>query len=324
MEKFIIFLTLIFNLIVSASSFSQTESQGPILGLLPPPAPILIVPDDNSFDVSLTPTLTWSTSPISLEYRIEISTSPGFNVLTDWAIVSVNNYTVPAGKLSIAVTYFWRVNASNTAGTSSWSQVWCFSTQTGPSAPMLISPPNFIIGVPLNPVLIWQGIEGAISYKVQVSTISNFTVITDSAAVSNTQYTIPMGKLSNNYTYFWRVCSVGQSGTGPWSVVWRFTVLITGVNKISVDVPKEFRLYQNYPNPFNPSTKIRFDLPKGTNLKIYIYDISGRELDVLANGFVSAGKFEVSWQAQKYSSGIYFLKLISSDFQDTKRMVLIK
>ena len=193
-----------------------------------------------------------------------------------------------------------------------------------PLAPTLVSPiTNSLIGT-LTPTMTWNPSTGATAYCIQISYLPNFSVITDSVTVSNTNHIIPVGKLQNSTTYFWRVNASNNIGQSTWSSIWNFTILITGVNLIGSEVPAEFKLYQNYPNPFNPSTKIRFDLPKGTNLKIFVFDISGRELDVLANGFVPAGKFEVSWQAQKYSSGVYFLKLISSDFQDTKRMVLVK
>jgi len=83
-------------------------------------------------------------------------------------------------------------------------------------------------------------------------------------------------------------------------------------------------LYRNYPNPFNPSTNIKFDIPKSSDVKLIIYDIAGREITKLVNEMLNAGSYEVSWDASNYTSGVYFYKLISENYIDTKKMVLIK
>ncbi|MFI5143985.1 MAG: T9SS type A sorting domain-containing protein [Ignavibacteria bacterium] len=83
-------------------------------------------------------------------------------------------------------------------------------------------------------------------------------------------------------------------------------------------------LHQNYPNPFNPGTKILFDLPKSTVVKLEVYDITGREVSTLANGYMRYGTYEVEFNAKNLSSGVYFYKLSSEDFTFVKKMVLLK
>jgi hypothetical protein len=83
-------------------------------------------------------------------------------------------------------------------------------------------------------------------------------------------------------------------------------------------------LNQNFPNPFNPTTKVRFDLPKSTHAKLIIYDILGREVTTLVNEKLNAGSYEVSWHASAYPSGVYFYKLETEEFTNTKKMVLLK
>jgi len=97
-----------------------------------------------------------------------------------------------------------------------------------------------------------------------------------------------------------------------------------GVTQLSNNTPTEFKLYQNYPNPFNPATSIRFDIPKTTNVRIVIYDALGREIETLVNGEFRPGSFEVSWDAGKYSSGLYFYRIITEEFVESSRMLLIK
>jgi photosystem II stability/assembly factor-like uncharacterized protein len=83
-------------------------------------------------------------------------------------------------------------------------------------------------------------------------------------------------------------------------------------------------LSQNYPNPFNPSTNIKFDIPKSSNVKINIYNALGKEVTTLVNEKLSTGSYEVNWNASNYPSGVYFYKLITDEFSNTKKMVLLK
>ena len=86
----------------------------------------------------------------------------------------------------------------------------------------------------------------------------------------------------------------------------------------------DFNLHNNYPNPFNPSTKIRFDITEKTNVKIVVYNSAGMEITVLVNSELSAGKYESSFTALNLPSGVYFYKLITESFTDTKKMILLK
>jgi photosystem II stability/assembly factor-like uncharacterized protein len=102
------------------------------------------------------------------------------------------------------------------------------------------------------------------------------------------------------------------------------------IKPILSEVPNHFSLSQNYPNPFNPITKIKFDIPpsKGArgmiNTKLIIYDVLGREIAVLVNEQLSSGTYEVVWDGSEYPSEVYFYKLITNEFSETKKMVLIK
>ncbi len=98
-----------------------------------------------------------------------------------------------------------------------------------------------------------------------------------------------------------------------------------GIQNISSTIPEKFELYQNYPNPFNPVTKIKFDIPKNIVVKIKIYDVLGREIEVLVNEKLEAGTYEVNWQASNYPSGVYFYRIESEgEFEKTGKMILLK
>lgn len=109
----------------------------------------------------------------------------------------------------------------------------------------------------------------------------------------------------------------------------QFTVYLirhsqVGINTVSSSIPDEFKLNQNYPNPFNPNTKIRFALPKSLFARIVIYDLLGRVIETIVNEQLNAGTYEINWNAGKFSSGVYFYKLITNEHSYIKRMVLIK
>jgi hypothetical protein len=90
------------------------------------------------------------------------------------------------------------------------------------------------------------------------------------------------------------------------------------------NVPTEFTLYQNYPNPFNPTTKIRYQLPKESNVTIKIYDVLGSEVATLLNENKEAGVYEVEFNVDNLSSGTYIYKINADNFVQTKKMVLLK
>jgi len=96
------------------------------------------------------------------------------------------------------------------------------------------------------------------------------------------------------------------------------------LQRLSVDVPDKFALKVNYPNPFNPSTKIRYELPKGGKVNLRIFDLLGREVAVLVDEEKQAGRYEVDWQPGNISTGVYLYRLQAGDFVETKKLILLK
>lgn len=96
------------------------------------------------------------------------------------------------------------------------------------------------------------------------------------------------------------------------------------VNQISQSIPEKFSLSQNYPNPFNPATNFEFGISEPGFVSVKVYNISGKEVAVLVNEYKSAGKYSVSFDGSNLVSGIYYYKMESGNFNETKRMVLLK
>jgi uncharacterized delta-60 repeat protein len=97
-----------------------------------------------------------------------------------------------------------------------------------------------------------------------------------------------------------------------------------GIQQISSEIPNKFSLEQNYPNPFNPGTKIKFHISKSSDVKMVVYDVSGKTLETLVSEHMSAGTYEVDFNAVKLPTGVYFYKLVTNDFSETKKMILVK
>jgi len=102
-----------------------------------------------------------------------------------------------------------------------------------------------------------------------------------------------------------------------------------GIRKINSGVPDRFYLFQNYPNPFNPSTNIKYQIIKNNVVTLKVYDLLSREIATLVNEFQKAGTYETQFSINSIAnnrlpSGVYFYKLKSGDFSETKIMLLIK
>jgi len=104
-----------------------------------------------------------------------------------------------------------------------------------------------------------------------------------------------------------------------------------GIQTLSNEIPKEYKLIQNYPNPFNPSTKIKFDIPMSSYVKLIVYDVLGREIKTLVNEKLNAGRYDINWDGSSHPSGVYFYKMVTipdgrqaDDYVSVKKMLLVK
>lgn len=96
------------------------------------------------------------------------------------------------------------------------------------------------------------------------------------------------------------------------------------VNQIGTEVPSAYALGQNYPNPFNPISNIKYKISKSSNVRITVYDVRGKEIEILVNEKHSPGEYQVSFDGSGLNSGVYFYRMETDGFIETKPMVLIK
>ncbi len=121
-----------------------------------------------------------------------------------------------------------------------------------------------------------------------------------------------------------KYAAFAYAGLGPAGVYYNMESLVTGITPVSNEVPNAFNLEQNFPNPFNPVTNIKFAVAKNGLVTLKVYDISGREVAQLVNMELNAGTYNFDFNASHLSSGIYFYRLTTNNYTDTKKMVLVK
>ena len=114
-----------------------------------------------------------------------------------------------------------------------------------------------------------------------------------------------------------------QPEVAKWIIFLYRGQLITDVENES-ELANNYQLFQNYPNPFNPETNIEFVIAKSQNVKIFVYDILGVEKDVLLNSYQKVGRHRIIFNGSKYLSGVYFYKISTSNYSQTKKLLLLK
>ncbi|MBS1518678.1 MAG: T9SS type A sorting domain-containing protein [Bacteroidetes bacterium] len=132
--------------------------------------------------------------------------------------------------------------------------------------------------------------------------------VTDNAAVNSVKFTDSL--------HGWAV--------GNYGAILKYVPKLVGISQNTDHIPEKFSLSQNYPNPFNPKTQISFTIKDSGPAKLIVYDILGNEASSLVNEFLTAGSYTVSFDGNNFPSGVYFYKLTSGEFSETKRMVILK
>ncbi|MCB0742462.1 MAG: SMP-30/gluconolactonase/LRE family protein [Ignavibacteriae bacterium] len=106
--------------------------------------------------------------------------------------------------------------------------------------------------------------------------------------------------------------------------VYKIRPLLTGIKNQSSTLPEKILLYQNYPNPFNPTTSINYSLPKKSYISLKVFNLLGKEVKTLYEGIREAGDYTSTFSGKRLSSGVYYYRLESENFNGTKKLLIIK
>jgi hypothetical protein len=106
-----------------------------------------------------------------------------------------------------------------------------------------------------------------------------------------------------------------------------FTLIVepaSAIGNFSNQIPQEYVVSQNYPNPFNPETSIRFGLPRATNVRIELYNILGAKVATIIDDYRAAGYHVIRFDASQLASGTYIYRIVAGNFQQVKKMILLR
>ncbi|MFQ5570069.1 MAG: PKD domain-containing protein [Rhodothermales bacterium] len=192
------------------------------------------------------------------------------------------------------------------------------------ATPTLVSPEDGAEDVTIPLTLFWETLPNAATYDVQMAFNTRFTtLVLDTTGVGQPSLTVP--DLDRVIEHYWRVRGVTATDeVGPWSPPFRFTTFLTQVGLDDEELPEGFSLAQNYPNPFNPQTTILFTLPQPEWARLAVYDVLGREVAVLVEGPLPAGRHRAVFDAARLPSGVYLYQLRTARQVLSRRMLLVK
>jgi len=221
-------------------------------------------------------------------------------------------------------TYYWHVKSANESGISNWTKTFSFNSTT----------PFITIDSPNGGEKIQRGLQYFIKWKDNIDDKVVLELFKNGGYFSNidtaissgiynwsvnvnfsigTDYKLEIRSLSNNNVY--------DISDLDFEII--DTTNTSSVKELNVS-SQVYCLDQNYPNPFNPSTQIKYSIAEAGYVKLRIFDILGRLVDELVNGYKDANNYTVNFDASKLTSGIYFYRLECNSFTKTKRMILVK
>jgi len=160
-----------------------------------------------------------------------------------------------------------------------------------------------------------EQVSSGIWQQNQQVTKSYSTFLDTGWTASNCRYALYVYKSCYPDTMLYK-CEIFQAESGS-------VTSTIGINPIQSEI-KKFSLFQNYPNPFNPDTNIKFTIPKKENVSLKVYDLLGREREVVFSGILNAGTYNAEFNGNNLSSGIYFYVMKTGSYCEKKKMVLIK
>lgn len=199
-----------------------------------PAQPVLALPANNVVGQPVALSLSWNPVLSAGSYALQVSSDSTFSNAVVYSQSNLTGTTQAISGLSNNTTYYWRVDATNIAGTGAWSSINHFSTIV--ATPTLATPTTGSINQPVSLLLSWNPVPSATSYQLQVASDSNFVnLIYSQGGLSAPSQTV--GGLSNSTTYYWRVNATNNGGTSPWSLKFSFATIVPTPTTPSLALP---------------------------------------------------------------------------------------
>ena len=185
-----------------------------------PSAPVLSSPLNGAVGQSTSPTLSWNVVSGASSYTLQLDTTSTFlTMLVNQGGIQLTSQLISS--LTQNTTYYWRLSATGTGGTSAWSSIWSFISSVT-VAPTLSSPTNGTTTLMTAITMSWTAPTGATTYGLQVSTVATFASVVYQTGLAATSASV--AGLSNNTIFYWKANATYPAGTSTWSSIWNFTV----------------------------------------------------------------------------------------------------
>jgi hypothetical protein len=222
-----------------------------------------------------------------------------------------------------------RVNNTNSAGTSSWSNIESFYTES-PYIKILSPNGGEKFYLDSTYVIRW---ESNITDTVNIQLIkgNNIASVIGDTVIAGTnafQWHV-LSSLPQDTIYKIKISSISNAdlfdlSNSPFTISYD----VTGIRNLNNTI-KSYELSQNYPNPFNPSTVIEYSIPQESRVRINIYNVIGQKITTLVDEMKKPGNYEITWNATYLSSGVYFYSINTTgnkgeSFTSIKKMILLK
>jgi len=252
-------------------------------------------------------------------YRREIATDEFaiLNQIASGEVLSYNDTDVEAG-----ITYQYCVTAVYPVGESPLSNIIFVVFY------YMLPPENLVVANPDSPsvILNWEAPEavGLSGYKVYRKTGADGEFV---ELHQTTELSFEDTQVEENVTYQYYVTGVYPSGESGISNI--VTAIVRPLSDNDIVGVAVTRLAGNYPNPFNPTTTISFDMASEGNVVIEVYSVKGQLVRKLVNGVRGVGSYKVVWDGRDdsgrgVSSGVYFYRMVTGDYKNVKKMVMVK
>jgi hypothetical protein len=276
----------------------------------------------------------WASDPIAETYDLEIAADLLFNAPV-FRRTGITWHSVWLDKLVLlpSTRYYWRVNATNAAGTGPWSQVRTFVTTGPPSRPVLLSPDDGANLFDADTTFRWSRIPATLSYSIVFSRDTGFSLIALERGVNENDASINLRKPYE--LFYWRVRALNSFGAGPWSATRSITTGWYDTTLIVVSAPSVPRaaschaLQQNYPNPFTERTAIRYRVTRDAVIELSIFNTLGFRVRTVFSGQCAEGTHIAEWNGEDergalLPGGVYFCRLNAGSVVLHRTMLLVR
>lgn len=279
--------------------------------------PELIFPDDYTRGILDTITFRWKKVHNAGYYHIQIARDYDFNeIIRDIDGIRTDNVYITNLELG-RKEFYWRVRTRSAGGISGFSTIYRFTTIHNP--PELIEPEANADSIPTDVQLIWEKLDYATSYRVQLGSLAFSTIYLDTLTNQNS---ITLKNLENGKRYYWRVSAINSEGESKFSPNRRFTT----ISNTSIYIPliAASPKLKIQPNPVKDIAKITFSTDYNLYVQLNLFNQEGEKIKTILNDFVNSGNHIIYFDFSNLAQGIYFLKMIYNNSFTTEKILIIK